>query len=488
MIAKLLQARLRADPDRVALVDAGRALSAGELDAAAVRWASILAGRRRVGFLADNGSALVEALLGALYAGAAVVPFHAGTPMPELAARVRRFGVDVLVSDRELDVGCERLALGLSATAEVEPARTLGPDPDGEALLLGTSGTTGEPRAVVVSHAGLAAHAEALAARIGLGPDDRVLAALPLAHSYGSRVALLVPLISGARVVLARRFSARGALALIEEASITWVPAVPTMLSAWAAVPAEPDQVRAPGRLPRERRSWIGHLRWVLSAGAPLPEAVRVAAEARLGCVVREGYGLTEASFTTIDAPPAPPAPGTVGRPVPGVEVRLDGTTHEVQVRGVNVMAGYLDDPEGTRAAFTADGWLRTGDVGAWDARGNLRIVDRIKDIILSGGHTIYPAEVEAVLASHPDVESVAVVGRPDPHLGEAVVAHVVWRDGTARDAPSLLTDWSKGQLAPYKVPAAVVTHAELPLGPSGKVLKRRLRDGCEPWSAGGGG
>jgi long-chain acyl-CoA synthetase len=329
-------------------------------------------------------------------------------------------------------------------------------------VLLGTSGTTGEARAVIVSYGGLGAHAVALTSALGLSGADKVLTALPLAHSYGCRTALLVPLLSGAEVVLVRRFSAHHTLALIESAAITWAPVVPTMLSAWAAVPGGPCR----------------SLRWVLSAGAPLADAVRRRAEARLGCAVREGYGLTEASISTIDLPTGPPTPGTVGRPLPGVELRLDPGTREVQIRGVNVMAGYLDDPEGTRAAFTADGWLRTGDVGAFDAGGNLRIVERIKDVILSGGHTIYPAEVEAVLARHPSVLSVAVVGRPDLYLGEVIVAHVVLAEAAPQSAPADLTEWSKTHLVPYKVPREVVRHTELPLGPSGKVLKRRLRAG----------
>ena len=229
------------------------------------------------------------------------------------------------------------------------------------------------------------------------------------------------------------------------------MPVVPTMLSALVAT-AGPSS-----------------LRWVLSAGAPLPEALRAAAEARLGCAVREGYGLTEASFSTIDAPPEVTTPGTVGRAVGGVEVRL--VAGEVQLRGPNVMIGYLDDAAATAEAFTADGWLRTGDVGEL-AAGRLRIVDRIKDIILRGGHTIYPGEVEAALAAHPAVAAVAVVGRAHRHLGQEVVAHVVLRDAVELRE---LEAWARERLATYKVPSAFVAHEALPLGPSGKVLKRAL-------------
>jgi len=462
MIAALLHERLTRLPDRPALVEAGgRTWSAGELDRTALRWAHVLAGRKRVGLIADNGLELAGALLGVLYAGAAVVPFHASTPPLEVQARMQRFGVDLLLAgDAALGAAIDMHGERAEAVSAVEP--------EAPALLLGTSGTTGEPRAVVVTQRGLATHAQALVATTGLGPDDRVLAMLPLAHSYGCRMAFIVPLLAGACVVMARRFAGLRTLEILREQHITWAPVVPTMLSAWAAVPAS-------------EASTPDALRWVLSAGAPLPEALRLRAEARIGCVVREGYGLTEASFATLDAPVASVRPGLVGRPVTGVEVRLDPTTSEVQLRGANVMAGYLDDADATAAAFTEDGWLHTGDVGALED-GNLRIVDRIKDIILRGGHTIYPAEVEAVLARHPLVLAVAVVGRPHAHLGEEVVAHIVpVRDGSMESLSAwriALTEWSSRWLAPHKVQSDVVLHAELPLGPSGKVLKRRLRAG----------
>jgi len=493
MIARLLHERLLVDPERPVLVDAGagggdreeRIWSAGELDRVALRWARVLTGRRRVGLSADNGLELAGALLGALYAGAAVVPFHVGTPALEVQARMQRFGVDCLLF-------CDEV---FEATRELATWGTAPVEGDAPALLLGTSGTTGEPRTVVITQRGLAAHALSLVAATGLGPADRVLAMLPLAHSYGCRMALIVPLLAGACVVLTRRFSAQRTLGLVAEQRITWAPVVPTMLSAWVAVPA--SEIEVPSTL-----------RWVLSAGAPLADALRVRAEARLGCEVREGYGLTEASFSTLDAPPGARTPGTVGQAVRGVEVRLAPETQEVELRGDNVMAEYLDDADATRAAFTEDGWLRTGDIGAFDGAGNLRIVERSKDIVLRGGHTIYPAEVEAVLARHPAVLAVAVVGREHAHLGEEVVAHVVMRKGWRWDegvgegegvgagvgagagegAGRVLTEWSRQWLAPHKVPTQVVFQAELPLGPSGKVLKRRLRAGFGLPDEGSGG
>jgi long-chain acyl-CoA synthetase len=211
----------------------------------------------------------------------------------------------------------------------------------------------------------------------------------------------------------------------------------------------------------------------VLSAGAPLPDALCRRAEARLGCVVRQGYGLTEASFSTIDAPPSPRAVGCVGRPVAGVQLRI-ASDGEIQVRGPHVMLGYVDDEDATTAAF-ADGWLRTGDVGRLDDDGRLWIVDRAKDLIIRGGNNVYPSEVEAALAAHPAVAEVAVVGRPDDYFGEEVVAIVVTRAGAATTAEELAA-FAHVRVAATKVPREYVFVASLPLGPSNKVLKRELR------------
>jgi long-chain acyl-CoA synthetase len=219
----------------------------------------------------------------------------------------------------------------------------------------------------------------------------------------------------------------------------------------------------------------------VLSAGAPLPDALARRAEARLGCAVRQGYGLTEASFSTIDAPPAARTLGSVGRPVAGVELRVvDG---EIQVRGPHRMLGYVDDDAATAAALD-DGWLRTGDLGRLDGDGRLFVVDRLKDLVIRGGHNVYPSEVEAALAAHPAVADVAVVGRPDDYWGEEVVAVVVRRAGHA-PAPEELAAFARARVAATKVPREVAFVDALPLGPSGKVQKRVLRqlivDGALP-------
>ena len=219
-----------------------------------------------------------------------------------------------------------------------------------------------------------------------------------------------------------------------------------------------------------------------MSAGAPLVEDVRLRAETRLGAPVRQGYGLTEATFTTINAPPDKAVPGSSGKPVEGVDVRIaddfgeelpQGVHGEVLIRGENVMAGYLDEKLATAHVMRGD-WLHTGDIGFVDEEGRLTIADRTKDLILRGGASIYPSEVENVLARHPAIRDVTVVGEPDDYYGEEIVAVIV---RTADVTAQHLDAWAREQMAPYKVPRRYAFVEALPQGASGKTLKRRLRD-----------
>jgi long-chain acyl-CoA synthetase len=302
-----------------------------------------------------------------------------------------------------------------------------------------------------------------------LTAEDRALCVLPLTHSFGIRTAALAPFHAGATVVVAGRFDPAASFAWITEEAITWIPAVPTMFAAWAALGA-----------PRRR----GTLRWCVSAGAPLPDEVAQRAGERLGAPIYQGFGLTEATFSTVDTPPDPPTLGSVGRPSFGVEVEIHdedgapkprGEAGEIVVRGPNVMAGYLNDPVATEAV-TRDGWLRTGDVGRLDERGRLFVVDRIKDLILNGGNNVYPSEVENALAAHESVEAVAVIGVPDDYYGEAVVAIVVTRQGFANDTTAL-DRHARQRLARFKTPTAYAFVDSMPIGSSAKVLRRELRD-----------
>lgn len=464
-----LFSRWRREPSRLVLVVHGQDGTRREVDGAGMlaeveRQAGrvqALGDATAIGLCAPNGLELVAAFIAALDAGLAVAPLSLELPAEQVALRARRFGLDVVWSGAD----CSEASFFRGDTTPRPPL------PEGAALLLSTSGTTGEPRAVVIGRDGLSRHTLGLADEVmGLGENDRVLAALPLAHSFGCRMALLVPLTCGAVVHIVPRFSARATLGLIERERLTFAPVVPTMLSAWCAVPRSETAQTS--------------LRWILSAGAPLPAGLRARAEAHLGCEIREGYGLTEASFSTLDGPGrdgAPCVPGSVGRPTPGVEVRLseDG---EVMVRGPNLMLGYLGDPAGTQAAMV-DGWLRTGDLGRWrtDRPGNrdaLEILDRLKDIVLTGGFTVYPAEVERALSHVEGVAACAVLGLPDPHLGERVVAAIVWASEVNHEvAERLLEAEAARHLPRHAIPTRWFFLAELPLGPSRKVQKIKLRE-----------
>jgi long-chain acyl-CoA synthetase len=467
MIAALVAAGAARFGQRDFLVDdAGGRCSFVELEARAWRAAAGLAARGvvagdRVALMAPSSIDFVVGWLGVTLAGAAVVPIPTVSAPPEVTHRMEHARCRLLLDEPTL------LALA-DAPATTAPA----PRDDALAMILYTSGTTGTAKAASFTHRSLVTHTANVARTVGFGDGDVILGTLPLTHSFGLRMVMLLGLHTGARVVLQRRFDAARALTLADAEGVTWWPAVPTMLAAACATDG-----------PRPRA-----LRWVLSAGAPLPDALCRRAEERLGCDVRQGYGLTEASFSTIDAPPAARALGSVGRPVDGVALRiLDG---EVQVRGPHVMAGYLDDDDATAAAF-ADGWLRTGDVGRLDDEGRLTIVDRTKDLIIRGGNNVYPSEVEAALAAHPAVADVTVIGRPDDYYGEEVVAIVVARDGQRGDERAAgqvaevaelaelaaqLTAFARTRIAATKVPREWAFVDALPLGPSGKVLKRALR------------
>ena len=482
-----LRNRAEQDPGRPAIVDAGRdevVVSYGELDRRASAVATRLRARGigvgdRVAICMENGLEFVSAWFGAVYAGCATLPIPPSSTAREIAFRLDHASCGALLNDaKHAEVSREALARAheqLPALRGDEALKTTPGDarpealpPDAFAMLLYTSGTTGAAKCACITHGSLQAHTRALAEKtIQLSEEDRILGTLPLTHSYGIRTTLLLPFLAGATTVFVPKFSPRRTLELCSAHGVTWLPGVPTMFIAWA------DEQTAPAP---------ASLRWCMSAGAPLSEDVRLRAERRLGAPVRQAYGLTEANLTAINAPPDRAVPGSSGRPVAGVEIRIaaesgaalpQGAHGEVLVRGPNVMAGYLDDRLAT-AHVLRDGWLHTGDIGFVDEAGRLTIVDRTKDLILRGGASIYPSEVESVLASHSSVREVAVIGEPDAYYGEEVVAVVVPSEPVRAEQ---LDRWVRERLAPYKTPRRYAFVDELPRSASGKALKRRLRD-----------
>jgi long-chain acyl-CoA synthetase len=431
---------------------------------------------RMVGVLLPNCAAYPPALCGAIWAGKIPVPLNPLLKPPELDFIFHETGIDtVIVTDltRPLVAG---LAVRSVPVADLfcfpRPTRAdpMPAAPDDTAVLLYTSGTTGRPKGVPLTHRNLHSNIASVIDRLQAQPDDIFLAVLPLFHAFGLAVLMLGPLLLGAEVTYLPRFSPERVAALVAQRKVTVFVAVPSMyrLLVRSKISAEP----------------LRPLRLAVSGGDALPPNVRDGYRQRFGQELLEGYGLTETSPVISVNTPAENRPGTVGRVLPGVEVRIQGedgadqlpaSQGEVQVRGPNVMAGYFHRPEENQMAFTSDGWFRTGDLGYFDADGYLTISGRMKELIIRDGEKIMPREVEELLEQHRAVLDAAVIGEPDGSRGEAVVAYIVPTEQAP--TPEELREFCRGRLADFKVPRRYVIAPDLPRGPTGKILKRALKD-----------
>ncbi len=489
-LAETLVATAAGDPDRVAL--AGRhdpePVTYGQLaarsGAIAARLARDASPGDRVAIVAGNETAFVVAYLAAMRMGAVAVPLHVGSPAQELARELATVAPTIVVaSPAHADLARRALA-HYDATKAVfvldgteEDGEHLAPvprDPSDLAVLLFTAGTAGAPKPAMLTHGSLLANIEQMQSHPGLRltRDDIALGVLPLFHVYGLNVALGLALFAGAGVSLVETYHPAETLARVRDDGVTVIAAVPAIYAAWLAL----DDQAAPADA-------FARVRLCVSGAAALPAEVVSGMRTRFGVVVHDGYGLTEASpVVTTTAVVATPRPGSIGPPLPGVEVRLldidghpvlDGDPGHIVVRGANVFAGYWDDPAATHAVL-ADGWLDTGDVAVADADGWLTLVDRAKDIIIVSGFNVYPGEVEEALREHADVEDVAVVGEPHPRTGEAVVAYVVGRAGATPDPVELVRHAGR-RLARYKLPTRVEVVDALPRTLAGKVVRREL-------------
>jgi long-chain acyl-CoA synthetase len=350
--------------------------------------------------------------------------------------------------------------------------------PDDTAAILYTSGTTGQPKGVELTHRNLCLNAlSGGRGSVGVATQTRrevTLAVLPLAHAFGITIANASFLTDGLTVMLPR-FDVQAVLEAIQRYRVTSFAVVPAML---VALLNHPDVERYD----------VSSLEWVGSGSAPLPLAVLEGFQRRFGCQVREGYGLSEATtIVTTQRAGMPQKPGSVGIPIEGVEVRVvDAEGHdlpigevgELIVRGPNVMRGYYGMPEATREALR-DGWLYTGDMARLDEDGYVYIVERKKDLIIRGGMNIFPRDVEEVLARHPAVLEAAVIGVPSERLGEEVKAFVVLRPGQHASAEELIA-YSREYLANYKTPSSIEFVTALPRNSVGKVDKKVLRAGAQ--------
>lgn len=346
------------------------------------------------------------------------------------------------------------------------------------AVILYTSGTTGRPKGATLSHANILSNARSCVKVFGFTAEDVIFGGLPLFHAFGQTVSMNAAFAACATVALLPRFTPDHALSLIEAARVTVLAAVPSMYISLAALMAE-----QPERCARLR----GTVRFGISGGSALPAPVHEAWKELADCTVYEGYGLSETSpVVSFNQAAFGMVLGSVGRVLPGVQVQVrdsagverrpTGESGQLWVRGENVMLGYWNNPEATAGVFDGE-WFATGDVARVDADGNIFIVDRIKDMVLRNGYSVYPREIEDVLYTHDLVQSVAVLGVPDERVGEEIVAVVVPRAGADWGVVQAeLNALARTRLAAYKYPRRYVAVDAMPLGPTGKILKRDLR------------
>ena len=482
-LAAVLLRAAATTPDAPALLDerGGRTTYGALADAAARLAAQLVADGvepgDRVALVSPNSVAFVAAYLATLHAGAVCVPLHPTAPPAELERQLAAVDARLTLaagSSAPLASAAGRPARRIDLDALPDAGATMRDRADDDvAVLLFTSGTAGAPRAAMLTHANLATNIGQVQGHPGLAlrADDVGLGVLPCSHIFGLNVVLGCGLAAGAATLLAGRFQPAASARLAREHGVTVLAGVPTMFRDWLDCDPAPLDAFASVRL-------------AVSGAAALPEEVASGFRDRFGVVVHQGYGLTEASpiVTTTALGPTPPRPGSIGRPLPGVTVRLvdedgadalAGDPGEIWVRGPNVFAGYWGDPAASARAL-ADGWLHTGDVAVVDEHDDLRLVDRRTDLILVGGFNVYPAEVEEALRTHPDVADAAAVGEPSPRTGETVVAYVVAAAGRSPDPAALVAHCGRA-LARYKCPTRVEVVDALPRTAVGKVQRRAL-------------
>jgi acyl-CoA synthetase (AMP-forming)/AMP-acid ligase II len=488
-------------PDDVAITFGGSSWTWAELarrvrrNAAALRAAGLVPGDRIAVFDLNHPSCLELTLAcGQVGTANAVVNFRLAPPEivyvindararllfvgPEFAGAVEQLREKLPTVERVIRVGGADDEYEAWLAAHEPDAQVHCAAPDDCFVQLYTSGTTGLPKGAMLTHRGMLAHSRNFAANQDLGPDASVQVAMPLFHVGGTSYSLLA-ISAGARIVMMRLPDPAAALEMLEAEKITHTFFVPALMSVMNQVPGAADRDYSALK--------------ALSYGAsPMPLPVMRASLELFPGVMRQVYGMTEQCGVVSSLGPADHADPTVahrlvsaGTPIQGVEIEIrdpgtgepvpTGEPGEIWVRSEQIMGGYWGKPEGTAAAITPDGWLRSGDGGHIDADGYVYVTDRIKDMIISGGENIYPAEIERVLAEHPYIADVAVFGVPDERWGEVPKAVLVAKPGATVDTEQVLA-YCRQHLASFKCPKSVDVVAELPRNPTGKILKKDLR------------
>lgn len=486
-------------PDHAILEEADRRLSFADMErssrqmAAALAEAGIAKGDR-IAWYGKNASLYFELLFAAGRIGVVMVPVGWRLAPAEVAFILNDTGAKLVFAGDDFADGARAVAAGLPARplvvgasearawfSSLEPGAIEPADPDDAVLQLYTSGTTGNPKGAVLSARNLfglrTAGRDAGLAWADWDEDEAILVCMPCAHIGGTGLGVMA-LAAGVRGIVQTEFTPEGCLAGIEQG-----------ITRFFIVPAALQMVI---QHPRAKTTDFSKLKYVMYGAAPIPlELLRQAVETIPKAAFMQCYGMTETTGTVAILPPedhdmsGTPRMRSAGKALPGVELKIvgedgaelpSGQVGEVVTRSSNNMLGYWNLPEATAKTLSADGWVRTGDAAYMDGDGYIYIQDRMKDMIISGGENVYPAEVESAIYGHPDVAEVAVIGVPDERWGEAVKACVVAKPGRTVDPDSVI-GWARERIAGFKVPKSIDLIPELPRNPSGKILRRQLRE-----------
>jgi long-chain acyl-CoA synthetase len=488
-----LRARETPDAPYVIAPETGATLTYGQLQRDAIELAAILSFYRlhkddKVALMLHNSYQTARLLIGVMYAGHMVVPLNLLAQLSQLAYVLEHSDTKLVFTSEEL---APRVREALDRTESYVQVVVIDPDAtvifdtppeaalmevgdDDDALLMYTSGTTGKPKGCVLSNRSVIAGGEFTSSAHHLGPQDRVLCAMPLYHINGQIVTTVAPLVHGGSVVMPHRFSASSYWEQAVKYQCTWINVVPTIIA-----------YLLNGADPREHGLDISRVKFCRSASAPLPPEQHRAFEAKFGIGVIETFGMTETNAPCFTNPydPAKRKIGSPGQaygnqakaidPKTGVDL-LPNVPGELMIRGDNVMKGYYKDPENTAKTLEADGWMHTGDLGYLDPDGFVFVTGRIKELIIKGGENIAPREIDEALLKHPAVFEAAAVGIPDENYGQEIMACVVLKPG-AHCTLDEITTFAMAELGKYKVPKIIKFVDELPKGPSGKTQRLKL-------------
>jgi fatty-acyl-CoA synthase len=467
----LLAERARVTPDKLALIvlETGERLTYADLEARVRRAANALLDRGieagdRFGIPGENRVEFIALFFGGLKIGAIAVPLSTRATDHEREQIATDCGMKEVVPLEAANEGADSTQQTADSRQQTADSRRRTADLDAESIacLLYTSGTTGKPKGVMIPRRQLFWNGYNTVVNWGLREDDVSPLYTPIYHA-GGLAAFTIPIFTaGGTMVLHRTFNVSEVWQTIEREKCTVVLGVPTI---WKMLMEAPEFATAN----------LEHVRWFISGGAPLPHYIIEAFQKR-GVVFKQGYGMTEVGVNcfTMTVEESYRKPGSIGRPMMFTEVRLanlDGEIGEMEIRGPHVSKGYWNNDEATRASYREDGWFRTGDLARRDADGFFYIAGRLKEMFISGGVNVYPAEIEAELVTHPSINDAAVIAVADEKWGESGVAFVVG-DTTEAELTSYLTL----RLAKYKVPRRFVFMDALPRTPYGKIEKEKLR------------